>query len=408
MAGLAADANPLRAGAARVDITPPADAALQLAGYAGRTKGFEAIHDHIYARAIVVDDGANLAAIVACEVIGMPDNLWEHASQRIAEQFGIPVERQLLAGEHTHGAPSLANMYGQVPAANAAYTAKLEDAIVESVRQAKANLQPARIGIGNGLTYVNINRREFMPGKGWWWLGYNADGPSDKTVSVIRFETPGGAPIAFFINYAVHGTVMGQANLQLTGDLPGATSRYVERHFQDKAVALWTSGAAGDQNPVSRATGSDFTLVEALGQILGEQAVRASERVRMLDHAPARAAQRVITCPGQKVAPGRVPRKEYQFEDAGPVNIRLSLLMLGDIALAGVSGEVLTFIGTRLKNESPFRNTLMVTHADGSSGYIPNDAAYDQISYEITTTHLKRGCAEAGIVNGFLEMMEQR
>jgi hypothetical protein len=46
----------------------------------------------------------------------------------------------------------------------------------------------------------------------------------------------------------------------------------------------------------------------------------------------------------------------------------------------------------------------MVTHANGSSGYIPDDAAYDQVSYEITTTRLKPGCAEDAIVNGILDL----
>lgn len=87
------------------------------------------------------------------------------------------------------------------------------------------------------------------------------------------------------------------------------------------------------------------------------------------------------------------------------MSIRLSLLVIKDIAIAGVSGEVLTNISLRLKRESPFNRTVMVTHANGSSGYLPDDAAYDQVSYEITATRVKRGCAENAIVNGFLEMM---
>lgn len=47
----------------------------------------------------------------------------------------------------------------------------------------------------------------------------------------------------------------------------------------------------------------------------------------------------------------------------------------------------------------------MVTHCNGSSGYLPDDAAYDQVSYEIVATRVKRGCAENAIVNGLLEMM---
>ena len=102
--------------------------------------------------------------------------------------------------------------------------------------------------------------------------------------------------------------------------------------------------------------------------------------------------------------PGKRPRAEYKFEDADPVKIRLSLLKLDDVVLAGVSGEVFTSIYQRLRKQSPL-NTIMVTHANGSGGYIPSDDAFDQISYEITTSHLKPGCAESGIVNNLLEMM---
>jgi hypothetical protein len=64
-------------GTAKIDITPSADAALPMSGYADRKEGFKGIHDHIYARAIVVSDGAKLAAIVTWELIGVPTAVWE-------------------------------------------------------------------------------------------------------------------------------------------------------------------------------------------------------------------------------------------------------------------------------------------------------------------------------------------
>jgi neutral ceramidase len=94
-----------------------------------------------------------------------------------------------------------------------------------------------------------------------------------------------------------------------------------------------------------------------------------------------------------------------EFADADPVPIRLSLLVINDIPFAGVSGEILTNIGLRLKRESPLTRTMMLTHCNASSGYIPDDAAYEQVSYEVTTSRVKRGCAEAAIVNGFVEML---
>ena len=431
LVSLAAPRGPLQVGAARVDITPAPDAALPMSGYAGRTQGFQRIHDHIYVRAIVLRDGSSQAALVAWELIGVPNHVWEELSQRIAKELGIPVDNILLAAVHDHGAPSLAGMYGRspAPAAAIAYTTKVENDAFEAVRQAKANLQPAQFGFGTGKAYVNINRREFFPKMGWWWLGYNPDGPSDKTVAVLKFADLAGKPIALFINYPVHAVVMGPDNLAVTGDLAGATSRYVEQYYQGKIptrsdagwelevgaeekaggegpVAVWTSGAAGDQNPVSEDRGEDFTMVDGLGRILGEESVRVANSISMMSsQARIESSQRVINCPGRRVAPGPTPRTEYTFEDADPVNIRLSLVKINGVALAGVSGEVFTRIYQHLKKDSPFNATVMVTHANGSSGYIPSDDAFDPVSYENTASHLKPGCAESGIVNGLVEMM---
>ncbi len=440
--------GPLQVGAAWVDITPAADAALPMAGYGGRTQGFQRIHDHIYVRAIVLSDGATQAVLLAWELIAMPNHVFEELSQRITKELGIPADNCLLAAVHDHGAPSLAGMFGRSPAPVApgatnpagrapssgtiAYTTKVENDAFEAVRQAKANLRPAEFGFGTGKAYVNVNRRELFPKMGWWWLGYNPEGPSDKTVAVLKFTDLAGKPIALFINYPVHVVVMGPDNLAVTGDLAGATSRYVEQYYQGKIptrgdagweldvgpeenaggegpVAVWTSGAAGDQNPVSVDRGEDFTMVDGLGRILGEESVRVANSITVMSsQASIAGSQRVVTCPGRRVGVGPTPRVEYTFNDADPVNIRLSMLRLDNVALGGVSGEVFTPISQHLKKESPFNDTVMVTHANGSSGYIPSDDAFEPISYENTVSRLKPGCAENGIVNGLLEMMGSR
>jgi Neutral/alkaline non-lysosomal ceramidase, N-terminal len=416
-----------RAGAARVDITPPADAALPMSGYGSRTAGFKGVHDHIYVRAIVLDDGTTQAALVTWELIFVPDAVWADLTPRIAAETGIRPENLLLSAVHDHGAPSLS--LAETPPKIAAYTRSVENAALEAIRKAKAQLRPARFGIGTSTAYVNANRREATPDRGLW-LGFNEEGPSDKTVAVLRFDDLSGKPIAFWINYAVHAVVMGPDNFQITGDIAGATSRFVERHYLgedrprsdagsrvrlapeqratgEEPVAVWTSGAAGDQNPVSMTTGEDFTLVDALGRILGEAAVRASASIKTSPVSHLRGVQQVVTCPGRRVEPGPTPRLDYKFTDTDPVNIRLGLLMIDNVALAGVSGEVFTLIAQRLKRESPFSRTIMVTHANGSSGYIPNDAAFDPVSYEVTASRLKPGCAEGAIVNGFLDLMRR-
>jgi hypothetical protein len=74
------------------------------------------------------------------------------------------------------------------------YFKVVKKGIVEAARQANANPQPARIGFGTGKAYVNTNRDE-MIGAGYH-MGYEPDGPSDKTVAVILLTKPSGEPIA--------------------------------------------------------------------------------------------------------------------------------------------------------------------------------------------------------------------
>ena len=74
---LQAENAALQAGAASVDITPSADAALPMSGYADRKEGFKGIHDHIYTRAIVFGDGSRFAAVVAWELIGVPNAAYQ-------------------------------------------------------------------------------------------------------------------------------------------------------------------------------------------------------------------------------------------------------------------------------------------------------------------------------------------
>ena len=402
----AAEKGTLRAGTVKIDITPTADAALQMSGYAGRTAGFKGIHDDLSVRTIVVDDGASQAALVSCEVIGLSNTFWEEITEQIAHETGIFRENLILASVHTHAAPST-GVYGggQMAANQAAYVAGLKSAILQSIRQAKAALQPAKIGFGTGTAKINMNRRA-RNGAGGWMLGNNPDGVSDKTVAVVKLETLSGEPLAVLSNYGVHGTVLGPGNLQISSDLPGATSRYVENHYGGKVISPWTSGTAGDQDPIYR-VGADFQNVVALGTILGEEVARVADTVKTTNRAHVHGMQRVVTCPGKRTVQAPGPGREYKFEDSDPVAIRHSLLVINDIAITGVSGEVLTNVGLRLKKESPFNRAIMITHCNGSSGYLPDDAAYDQVSYEILTTLVKRGCAEDAIVNGLVAMMSE-
>jgi hypothetical protein len=409
MTAAATERGPLRVGVAKVDITP--------ANLPGITNvwgtQFEGVHDKIYLRALVLDNSKTTAVMVASELSEYGDTT--AVRQRIEKELGIPADNIIIAATHDHNAPrviaSPSEHGGNIGPGTAAYSAFVYDRIVEAVRQAKANLQPARVGVGTGYADINTNRNE-LTSQGWK-LGANPNLPSDKTVWVVKFETLAGEPIAFFVNYAVHAVVMGPENKLITGDLPGATSRFIEQHFNDKVVALWTSSAAGDQNPKFMTWDTTFTnktlepgysLVDSQGQILAEEALRTASRIdHKLSDIRLMAAQKVFSCP---VTPDPKHPAQPGVPPATQVNIRLGLLMIDRTALAAVGAEVYTNIYLHLKKESPYTNTIMVTLANDRIGYLADDADYEMPFFGVTKS-IQVNCAEPGIVNGMLEMMNQ-
>ena len=145
----------LRAGAAKVDVTP-AERELP--------PGYEGILDRIYARAIVIGDGSSLAALISVDAGGVPDASWTEVTRRLESELGIPTDNVLLTATHTHSVPR--QEVGP-------YT----DKIVESARLAKARLVDARVGYGTGVSYLNVNRNIINPKTRRWWEGPNSEGP---------------------------------------------------------------------------------------------------------------------------------------------------------------------------------------------------------------------------------------
>jgi len=417
----------VRAGAAKIDVTPSAGEL---------PKNNLGVLDRLYARAMVLENGTTSVALITVDAGSIPDVLWQTVSGQIEKELGIPPARVLLTATHTHsaGGPRGSN-----------YSQK----IVESVRLAKQRLSPARIGYGTGLSFINVNRQIVDPETGRCWEGANYDGPSDKTVAVLKVEGLDGSPIAVYYNYAVHAVVAGQLD-QISADIPGAVSRYVEDSFDDRIVALWSSGAAGDQNPiyyqqtydlreirikdyatrgvdisnamppggegldrsnptVARLMNQQRQMVSSMGQFLGEEVMHVMRGIdRIVTPVPLYGSFTTIRCPGRERTNEGRAGFEGIYKDASPVEIRLGLLRVGDVMIGAVNAEVFNPIAQRLKRESPFKATMMATLTNGAarSGYIPDDESFGKYTFEVLSSRLQPGCAESSIVNGILTLID--
>jgi hypothetical protein len=419
--------NGLRAGASRIDYTPRGTRL---------PSNFTGVLDPIYVRSVVLDNGRTRAAMVAIDAGAMPTDLYRKVSARAAVELKIPANQLLMSASHTHSVPFRLDD-------------SVEEVVMRSLRESVARLQPARVAWGTGVSFINVNRDRVDPKTNRWWEGPNYQATSDKTVAVVRIETPAGKPIAVYYNYAVHGVITGTLDL-ISGDIPGAASRYVEESLGEDAVALWTSGAAGDQNPIYfnqtyelrdiriadyARRGEDISnamppggqgidrsnpkvkvlldqqkrMNETLGQMLGEEVLHVMRENLENSTADAtlRGAQVSVSCPArQRTDQGRAGF-EGKYVDSGDVAIGLGALRIGDIYVGSVDAEVYNGIAQRLKRESPFKHTMMATLTNGmaQTGYIPSDDAFGRNVFTVLSSRLKPGCAEAGIVNGLVDLM---
>ena len=411
-----AQSGNLRVGAAKIDITPSAEDAKGLRNVWGTP--FTGIHDHVYVRAIVISNGKTSAALVTEDTSQTPDTM--PIRQRIEKETGVPAANIFISATHSHNSPIPNTTGRQLGPGTAKFSEVADNAYVEAVKQAKAKLQPAKMILAQGHADLNVNRDEFIGDR--WKTGRNPTRPSDKTVWIIRFDSATGDPIAYFVNYGVHALTLGPDNTLVTGDFPGATSRFIESYYNDKVVSLWTSGPAGDQNLIATSWDLDdvlthkvrepgeagFQIADSMARILGEIAIEAADK--STDSTPnvtISSQSKDTVCPGHQLDRDAYAKGQFQFKDIEPQTVHMDLLKINNIALAGVAAEVVTNIYLHLKKDSPLTNTILVSLTNGRLTYMPDDAAYDMPIFEVRSSSLKRGCGEGAIVNGFTDMINK-
>ncbi len=442
----------LRVGAGKVDITPKQS---QLA------IATDSIRDHLYVRAILVDDGRGCAVIVGMDSGGSRDKVVDEAIAKSSASTKCPAENYIISATHSHSATT-----GGL-GAGAPDGATLTAAIIAAVDMAKSKVAPARVGYGKASLDLNVNR-DLYNSKLEWRQEPNPEGSSDKTLSVVEFVGADNVPIAVYMNYAMH-----PINFYLSGvvsaDFPGEAARYVEELFDNKTVAVFTQGASGDQNPrlamspsyimrsrqrlgapqtvappaspAENGTTQGFNAATAgssrqavppenleaykkaiartgdyvvmLGQMIGTTAVRLMrDEIQPVPSAAIWGGQEKFTCPGRERLDAANPARENIFpgyRDGGDVNLKVGLLRIGDINFVTVNGEVYSKIALKLKDAAPANKTIVVTLANGAanSGYIYSDDAYSHLTFQVIGSRLKPGCAEGKIISTAVGLMHR-
>ena len=401
----------LLCGAARRCITPPAGLLPRLRGL--KQRRFAGVIDELYVRAVVLGSGRRRALILSFDMTTAPCT--REFLKLLAARTDIPEENILFFSIHTHAVPfnsvDLEEREKQsVDTLEACeeYTRFLHEQTLAAATEACAALRPARMGWAWGESAVNVVRIQeyiYRDEKGEPFsvcnLGADPAKPADRTLFALRVEDPEGKPLAFLVNYAMHNVATiwndfdGSGAMGVSGDIGGEVSRLLERAYPG-SVAVWSSGAAGDLNPLmlnevilpdpetGRACEYHPKGIETAMTCLRVMSLRHYADVKKLTDSIRCACEDGETSGALEwsVTPGcgcvRRPGAPPEFltgPDVPEHTVRLQMVRVGGLTLLGVGAELYSSIGRAMLDAAP-KDTVLITHnasALCSSHYILDD-----------------------------------
>ena len=411
----------LKAGSATSNITPPLGTRIP-GGF--RPRYAENVDDELFAKAVVIDNGATRIAIVTCDLIAIPEKVADAAKARIAERCGIPAAHVMVNATHTHTAVAVADLLGVDE--DPEYTEWVSLKIADAVELAVWRLQPARVGFASvNEDRITFNRRwhmkdgtvRFNPGVN------NPDlvkptGTIDPEVAMMFVEADDGTPIAAVANFSLHyiGTNNGNA---LSADYFGHFDRLMRHYLGDTCISLLWNAASGQINNTdfsgqTKWTASGHQQAVKMANVLAGHFITEMQFMEMHDTldlsgdlATLTFQPKRITDEDLKVAEQvlSVPEGTYDAYETGPfswvvgqpipnalVNVyarecqRLSklpaemtapiqVIRLGEAAIVALPGEVFVETGMNIKAASDASQTFIVSLANAYIGYICTDKA---------------------------------
>lgn len=379
----APSAAELRAGIARVEITP--STFMPMYGYANRKCGpANGTHDPLFAKVLVLDAGGSRMALVTADLGSLVSDTLR---REVAAKLGIPV--LLLSASHTHSAPAFLP-FGSAPAADdgaRAYLAEVERKMFGAIETASRSMFPARLGLGRGSLQLGYNRLLLREDGRARALFDNLErvpyGPVDPEVVLLRVEDLEGRAKALLVHYAVHAVVLGPTSCKYSADYPGVVQSAVERELNGTQV-MFVQGGAGDVNPLfqgrSGREADDFAVMEKMGQLLAGEVLRANKGVTMIAPVDAIKVRSEVITFGER------------WDKDKALEVGITTILLGrEIAIATVPGEPLHKLQKMWKEQAdvPYPLFYGYTFSAGGTwaGYIPDlrSAAYGGYGADAST-----------------------
>lgn len=387
----------LKAGVAKVDITPPPDT--PVTGHSRPTQG---ARDPIRAGILLLDDGQTRAAIATFDLINAGEALVKQVREAISQAADVPEENILVAASHNHSGPDFNK--------EAAWASEVIQKVGQAAAEAAGAWKTVNIGYGEDAISFSINRRKVYDGRAVVRL--NPDGPNDERVKVLRFDDGESlTPLAVLMHAVCHGCFFTWGDNaskpypngypKMSADFPGEAQTFVEKVYDDQTKTLFLQGCAGDIRPNLPGDPyrcADESDIQWAGRDLGSAVVRALAHSMIREERSKRPTVYKIRSASERVT---LSGKE------GPVEAELMALKVGPYLFLTMPGEPMVEYGFKIEKAISDRAIpIVVGYANGSIGYIATADAHQVGGYEPTQSHL-RPEAEAELLLGLQRLADR-
>jgi neutral ceramidase len=382
------------------------------------------------ATAMVIEGGGTKLCIVSCDVIQIRRSFIDDVGRKIETELGIPFGNILISATHTHQAPSIGEPFG----IENTFVKRLKDAIFLAVSEADNKLKTARdarvyFWLGQEST-VGQNSRLLLSDSTIFWYGRREDairptGTFDPELPVIAFRSEDENLEAVLFNHSTHNITFPSIGFQKFGirspAFYGLAAQELEKELGGKFLFLL--GAHGSIHDLTLTTEEKVLRIkEAVKEaLLKAQKRKISRLVSVKEEFEYRVREfneeeeeKAVSYYCRKrfgnISPGWNPDPEativsfrnWRHELApyqGEVRKSwLQVMVIGDVAIVGVSGELFNDLGIDIKRRSPFRYTYVVSLANDQIGYIPDKKGFELGGYQLWSnwsSHVAKGTGEA-------------
>lgn len=369
------DAASFLAGAAEAVITP--------------VKDRPAVYDDLYARALVLADGANRLAIVAADMGTFTVSYARILIRRIEAETAIPAENIIITTTQTHNAPGVDGRE-MTPEAGE----WLADCISGLVKRANTEIQPASLNSGRAPVQIGYNRRLMENGR--IVMAPNPNGAIAPWVDVLEAKAKDGKRIALLFSHAAHPVIVHWLSEEIGPDFPGYAVTHL-RHLLARAgepdgIFMFAQGCCGNINGHPLRGG--FGACEAAGLSLAFAVTQALSAAQPVPHGDLRACSLEIPLPLEAPPPaaecrdalaeependrirGLLAIAESGKEPVQPLSLRA--LAVGDeLCFLTFTGEMFAEYQLFADEVSPCKHTFVFSHTNGITGYVATRKDYE-------------------------------